>query len=124
MISGVVRRGGLKGRYGASRGETRSSGSRVHSVAAARTGRSKLAGLSERFSSAEWKHLHGAEMRLHGRPLLAVTALLASVALLQPSPARGFNLDTSHVLRKDGEAGSLFGFSLAMHRQLHPEKRM
>uniref|UniRef100_I3JQ04 Integrin subunit alpha 6 n=1 Tax=Oreochromis niloticus TaxID=8128 RepID=I3JQ04_ORENI len=36
----------------------------------------------------------------------------------------GFNLDTDHVLRKDGELGSLFGFSLAMHRQLNPDKVM
>uniref|UniRef100_A0A7N8YC51 Integrin, alpha 6a n=1 Tax=Mastacembelus armatus TaxID=205130 RepID=A0A7N8YC51_9TELE len=35
-----------------------------------------------------------------------------------------FNLDTSHVIRKEGEPGSLFGFSLAMHRQLNPDKRM
>ena len=35
-----------------------------------------------------------------------------------------FNLDTSHVIRRDGEPGSLFGFSLAMHRQLNPDKRM
>ncbi|XP_020566645.1 integrin alpha-6 isoform X1 [Oryzias latipes] len=31
-----------------------------------------------------------------------------------------FNLDTDNVLRKDGDPGSLFGFSLAMHRQLSP----
>uniref|UniRef100_A0A3Q4H6A5 Integrin, alpha 6a n=1 Tax=Neolamprologus brichardi TaxID=32507 RepID=A0A3Q4H6A5_NEOBR len=36
----------------------------------------------------------------------------------------GFNLDTDHVLRKDGEPGSLFGFSLAVHRQLNPDKVM
>ncbi|XP_061697252.1 integrin alpha-6 isoform X2 [Syngnathoides biaculeatus] len=35
-----------------------------------------------------------------------------------------FNLDTNFVIRKDGEPGSLFGFSLAMHRQLNPDKRM
>ncbi|XP_061547839.1 integrin alpha-6 isoform X1 [Phycodurus eques] len=35
-----------------------------------------------------------------------------------------FNLDTNYVIRKDGEPGSLFGFSLAMHRQLNPDKRM
>lgn len=36
-----------------------------------------------------------------------------------------FNLDTANVLRRNGDAGSLFGFSLAMHRQLQPEdKRM
>ncbi|XP_041117786.1 integrin alpha-6-like isoform X3 [Polyodon spathula] len=31
-----------------------------------------------------------------------------------------FNLDTENVFRKNGEPGSLFGFSLAMHRQLNP----
>uniref|UniRef100_A0A3B4VE67 Integrin subunit alpha 6 n=1 Tax=Seriola dumerili TaxID=41447 RepID=A0A3B4VE67_SERDU len=35
-----------------------------------------------------------------------------------------FNLDTSHVIRKSGEPGSLFGFSLAMHRQVNPDKIM
>ncbi|XP_077380247.1 integrin alpha-6-like isoform X2 [Festucalex cinctus] len=36
-----------------------------------------------------------------------------------------FNLDTEDVLRKDGDPKSLFGFSLAMHRQLYPQdKRM
>lgn len=36
-----------------------------------------------------------------------------------------FNLDGENALKKDGEPGSLFGFSLAMHRQLQPvEKRM
>ncbi|KAM7379156.1 hypothetical protein PAMP_004727 [Pampus punctatissimus] len=36
-----------------------------------------------------------------------------------------FNLDTEKVLQKSGDPDSLFGFSLAMHRQLYPEdKRM
>ncbi|KAM9844918.1 integrin alpha-6-like isoform 2-T2 [Aulostomus maculatus] len=36
-----------------------------------------------------------------------------------------FNLDSTNVLRKNGEPSSLFGFSLAMHRQLDPvDKRM
>ncbi|XP_076858883.1 integrin alpha-6 isoform X2 [Brachyhypopomus gauderio] len=39
--------------------------------------------------------------------------------------ASAFNLDTHNVLRKNGDAGSLFGFSLAMHRQLQPvDKRI
>ncbi|KAF7215846.1 integrin alpha-6 isoform X1 [Nothobranchius furzeri] len=38
--------------------------------------------------------------------------------------ALGFNLDTSHVIRKDGEPGSLFGLSLALHRQIDPDKIM
>uniref|UniRef100_A0A3Q1F951 Integrin, alpha 6b n=1 Tax=Acanthochromis polyacanthus TaxID=80966 RepID=A0A3Q1F951_9TELE len=36
-----------------------------------------------------------------------------------------FNLDTNNVLKKSGDPDSLFGFSLAMHRQLNPvDKRM
>ncbi|XP_034742861.1 integrin alpha-6-like isoform X1 [Etheostoma cragini] len=34
-----------------------------------------------------------------------------------------FNLDTDNVLRKNGDPGSLFGFSLAMHWQLAPVDR-
>ncbi|XP_061879880.1 integrin alpha-6-like isoform X3 [Entelurus aequoreus] len=34
-----------------------------------------------------------------------------------------FNLDTEEVVRKNGEANSLFGFSLAMHRQLEPNDK-
>ncbi|RVE61863.1 hypothetical protein OJAV_G00173520 [Oryzias javanicus] len=34
-----------------------------------------------------------------------------------------YNLDTENALRKDGEPGSLFGFSLAMHRQLSPKDK-
>ncbi|KAM8933680.1 integrin alpha-6 [Pelodytes ibericus] len=34
-----------------------------------------------------------------------------------------FNLDTENVISKSGEPGSLFGFSLAMHRQLVPEDK-
>lgn len=64
-------------------------------------------------------------LRLHGRPLLAFAALFSTVViLLEPGLVLAFNLDTSHVIRKDGESGSLFGFSLAMHRQLNPDKRM
>ncbi|XP_042350253.1 integrin alpha-6 isoform X2 [Plectropomus leopardus] len=58
---------------------------------------------------------------LQGGPS-AVYALL--FFLLEPTLVVAFNLDTSHVIRKDGEPGSLFGFSLAMHRQLNPDKRM
>uniref|UniRef100_A0A8C1TAV2 Integrin subunit alpha 6 n=1 Tax=Cyprinus carpio TaxID=7962 RepID=A0A8C1TAV2_CYPCA len=36
-----------------------------------------------------------------------------------------FNLDTQNVLRKNGQPDSLFGFSLALHRQLQPyDKRI
>lgn len=34
--------------------------------------------------------------------------------------AVAFNLDVMGALRKEGEPGSLFGFSVALHRQLQP----
>uniref|UniRef100_A0A8C5GPN0 Integrin alpha-6-like n=1 Tax=Gouania willdenowi TaxID=441366 RepID=A0A8C5GPN0_GOUWI len=43
---------------------------------------------------------------------------------LLPAAVLAFNLDTSHVIRKAGDPGSLFGFSLAMHRQISPDKVM
>uniref|UniRef100_A0A8C8K5I9 Integrin alpha-2 domain-containing protein n=1 Tax=Oncorhynchus tshawytscha TaxID=74940 RepID=A0A8C8K5I9_ONCTS len=45
------------------------------------------------------------------------------ICLLEWTHISGFNLDTLNVLRKDGEPGSLFGFSLAMHRQLNPSDK-
>ncbi|XP_070694793.1 integrin alpha-6 [Pempheris klunzingeri] len=63
-------------------------------------------------------------MLLQGRPSALRAALLFHSLLLGPSVVLAFNLDTSHVIRKDGEPGSLFGFSLAMHRQLNPDKTM
>lgn len=41
------------------------------------------------------------------------------VGLLFPR-AVAFNLDVMGALRKEGEPGSLFGFSVALHRQLQP----
>ncbi|XP_066544443.1 integrin alpha-6 [Amia ocellicauda] len=47
------------------------------------------------------------------------------ICLLQWTSISAFNLDTQNVFRKNGERGSLFGFSLAMHRQLQPtDKRL
>uniref|UniRef100_A0A4W4GT25 Integrin alpha-2 domain-containing protein n=1 Tax=Electrophorus electricus TaxID=8005 RepID=A0A4W4GT25_ELEEL len=47
------------------------------------------------------------------------------LSLLIWTDASAFNLDTHNVLRKTGEPDSLFGFSLAMHRQLQPtDKRI
>ncbi|XP_073710952.1 integrin alpha-6 [Misgurnus anguillicaudatus] len=47
------------------------------------------------------------------------------LTLLTWTSASAFNLDTQNVLRKNGEPGSLFGFSLALHRQLQPtDKRI
>ncbi|XP_035531993.1 integrin alpha-6 isoform X2 [Morone saxatilis] len=63
-------------------------------------------------------------MLLQGRPSALHFALLFYSFVLEPSAVLAFNLDTSHVIKKDGEPGSLFGFSLAMHRQLNPDKRM
>ncbi|XP_053482991.1 integrin alpha-6 [Ictalurus furcatus] len=40
--------------------------------------------------------------------------------LLLLATASAFNLDTENALRKNGDPGSLFGFSLALHRQLQP----
>uniref|UniRef100_A0A3Q3FZN5 Integrin, alpha 6a n=1 Tax=Labrus bergylta TaxID=56723 RepID=A0A3Q3FZN5_9LABR len=57
-------------------------------------------------------------------PSAAFLALLFYFSSLEPTVVLAFNLDTSHVIRKDGEPGSLFGFSLAMHRQLNPDQRM
>uniref|UniRef100_A0A673ACU9 Integrin alpha-2 domain-containing protein n=1 Tax=Sphaeramia orbicularis TaxID=375764 RepID=A0A673ACU9_9TELE len=48
----------------------------------------------------------------------------ALLCVLDPGLVLCFNLDTAHVIRKDGDPGSLFGFSLAMHRQLNPDKRI
>ncbi|KAL6100817.1 itga6 [Pungitius sinensis] len=59
-----------------------------------------------------------------GRPAAVCVALLFYSHFLEPTLVLAFNLDTAHVIRKDGEPGSLFGFSLAMHRQLNPDKRM
>ncbi|XP_028249153.1 integrin alpha-6 isoform X2 [Parambassis ranga] len=59
---------------------------------------------------------------LHGGP--SAVALLFSVCLLHTTSVLSFNLDTSNVIRKDGDPGSLFGFSLALHRQINPDKVM
>lgn len=42
------------------------------------------------------------------------------LAGLLSSPAVAFNLDVMGALRKEGAPGSLFGFSVALHRQLQP----
>lgn len=65
-------------------------------------------------------------MLLRGGLCAASAALFFSFfsLLLETSVVLAFNLDTSHVIRKDGDPGSLFGFSLAVHRQLNPDKRL
>lgn len=57
-------------------------------------------------------------------PAAYLCSLLFYPLLLEPTLVLAFNLDTAHVIRKDGEPGSLFGFSLAMHQQLNPDKRV
>ncbi|TRY82544.1 hypothetical protein DNTS_005855, partial [Danionella cerebrum] len=51
--------------------------------------------------------------------------LLTLLSLAGWTLISAFNLDTENVIRKTGDANSLFGFSMAMHRQLKPaDKRM
>ncbi|XP_043101910.1 integrin alpha-6b [Puntigrus tetrazona] len=53
------------------------------------------------------------------------TLTLPLLSLLGWTLTSAFNLDADNVIRKTGDANSLFGFSLAMHRQLRPaDKRM
>uniref|UniRef100_A0A8D0FFL6 Integrin alpha-6 n=1 Tax=Strix occidentalis caurina TaxID=311401 RepID=A0A8D0FFL6_STROC len=52
-----------------------------------------------------------------------MAAALLFYLLLQPELAGAFNLDTANVISRRGEPGSLFGFSLAMHRQLQPQEK-
>ncbi|XP_062865373.1 integrin alpha-6b isoform X1 [Trichomycterus rosablanca] len=53
------------------------------------------------------------------------TVLLSLLCLLECAVISAFNLDTANVIKKTGDPESLFGFSLAMHRQLVPnDKRM
>ncbi|XP_066431947.1 integrin alpha-6 isoform X2 [Eleutherodactylus coqui] len=59
-------------------------------------------------------------MAAQGR--MAWLYLLCSGVLLGTG-INAFNLDTDNVILKQGEQGSLFGFSLAMHRQLQPEDK-
>lgn len=56
-----------------------------------------------------------------GRAQMA--ALLLLYLPLLPGLAGAFNLDTDNVISWSGETGSLFGFSLAMHRQLQPQEK-
>ncbi|XP_064574090.1 integrin alpha-6 isoform X6 [Zonotrichia leucophrys gambelii] len=56
-----------------------------------------------------------------GRERMA--ALLVLYLPLLPGLAGAFNLDTDNVISWSGETGSLFGFSLAMHRQLQPQEK-
>ncbi|XP_070692438.1 integrin alpha-6-like [Pempheris klunzingeri] len=48
---------------------------------------------------------------------------LWSVWHLQTLNVAAFNLDTQNVLQRNGDPGSLFGFSVAFHLQLHPARK-
>ncbi len=48
---------------------------------------------------------------------------LWSVLHLQTGKVAAFNLDTEDVLQKNGDPGSLFGFSVAFHQQLNPARK-
>ncbi|XP_014809938.1 PREDICTED: integrin alpha-6 isoform X2 [Calidris pugnax] len=52
-----------------------------------------------------------------------MAAALLFYLLLLPGLAGAFNLDTDNVISRRGQPGSLFGFSLAMHRQLQPQEK-
>ncbi|XP_072520354.1 integrin alpha-6 [Salminus brasiliensis] len=56
-----------------------------------------------------------------GRELLVLSLwLISNLHLWQ---AFAFNLDEENILRKNGELGSLFGFSVAMHHQVKPTEQ-
>lgn len=48
---------------------------------------------------------------------------LWSVWHFQTLDVAAFNLDTQNVLQRNGEPGSLFGFSIAFHQQLNPSTK-
>ncbi|XP_070769684.1 integrin alpha-6-like [Enoplosus armatus] len=48
---------------------------------------------------------------------------LWSVLHLQTLNVAAFNLDTQNVLQRNGDPGSLFGFSVAFHQQLNPVRK-
>lgn len=52
-----------------------------------------------------------------------MAALLLLYLPVLPGLAGAFNLDTDNVISWSGEKESLFGFSLAMHRQLQPQEK-
>ncbi|XP_073401989.1 integrin alpha-6 isoform X2 [Dendrobates tinctorius] len=57
------------------------------------------------------------------RRRMAAGLYLLCSGLLLPAVITAFNLDTDNAILKQGEQGSLFGFSLAMHWQLQPEDK-
>ncbi|XP_065606192.1 integrin alpha-7 isoform X3 [Cyrtonyx montezumae] len=63
----------------------------------------------------------GAERCGAGMAGLSPVGLCVSWLCLQLLGTAAFNLDAANTLLKDGARGSLFGFSVALHRQLSPE---
>lgn len=49
---------------------------------------------------------------------------LLLIHFLEPTVVLTFNVETGHVIRKNGDPETLFGFSLALHRQVNPDKVM
>ena len=56
-----------------------------------------------------------------GRAGLSLPGLFVPWLCLQLMGTSAFNLDAANTVLKDGTRGSLFGFSVALHRQLSPE---
>ncbi|XP_039976615.1 integrin alpha-6-like isoform X2 [Xiphias gladius] len=52
-----------------------------------------------------------------------IMVYLCSVWQLRTLDVAAFNLDTKNVLQKNGDPGSLFGFSVAFHQQLSPSRK-
>ncbi|XP_041036227.1 integrin alpha-7-like isoform X1 [Carcharodon carcharias] len=50
-----------------------------------------------------------------------MTPLLCVCCLLLAARSSAFNLETTNTIAKEGERGSLFGFSVALHKQTSPE---
>uniref|UniRef100_W5LR93 Integrin subunit alpha 7 n=1 Tax=Astyanax mexicanus TaxID=7994 RepID=W5LR93_ASTMX len=69
-------------------------------------------------SAMDLQSTHRRTAGLTGPLVLLVLLLLALTA-----PTSAFNLDTTDTLNKEGEVGSFFGFSLALHQQLSPQPK-
>uniref|UniRef100_UPI00398E57C1 integrin alpha-7-like isoform X2 n=1 Tax=Pristiophorus japonicus TaxID=55135 RepID=UPI00398E57C1 len=50
-----------------------------------------------------------------------MTPLLCVCCLLLAARGSAFNLETTNTIAKEGERGSLFGFSVALHKQISPD---
>ncbi|XP_067832791.1 integrin alpha-7-like isoform X1 [Heptranchias perlo] len=52
---------------------------------------------------------------------IEMTPLLCMCCLLLAARGSAFNLETTNTIAKEGERGSLFGFSVALHKQTSPD---